>query len=168
MADFRNATWGMTQAQVRSLEIGHPKLDAEGMLLYEVIVASMDAEAFYQFREGELASASYQFREERTSPNRYVRDFNRLVELYTRKYGEPDGSHVEWHDDLYRDSPDNWGYAVERGDVAFFTKWSTTESGVSIMLSGGNYEASIFAHYVCLAHQAALTDSESLDELDMI
>ncbi|WP_438853891.1 hypothetical protein [Agromyces sp. M3QZ16-3] len=158
----------MTQAQVRSLEIDEPMLDEAGTLIYEVDVASMDANAFYEFHDGELARASYIFGRERSSPNRYVGDFNRLLELYTRKYGEPDGSFTQWHDTLYRDDPNNWGHAVERGDVAFYARWSTAESVVSIMLSGGNYKASIYARYVSLAHEAALEDSESREELDMI
>ena len=152
--DIRNVNWGMSiQDVIQSEEQEYSyKSEDEKQLMYSNVTAGNVKFSFlmYDFgNEGALRQATYYATNTHTSDNLYVEDYNSLKDKLTSLYGTPNPSDVKevWHDDLYKDNPDDYGKAVARGDLTLATKWTTDTSIIVLFLSGDNYECKLAIQY---------------------
>lgn len=77
---------------------------------------------------------------EHTNKNLYLDDYYKIVDGLTKVYGSTSKNEPYWSDDLYKDNPDDWGFAVSFGDVSFVAEWETPETDILVVLSGDNYK----------------------------
>jgi len=145
--DFRGIPWGASRQEVRAKEAQGAMHDTDELLVYPQRLSDMDAEAVYIFVADRLVRAKYMFREEFSNENRYIDAYLRVKSLFAGKYGEPVEDSTIWRNDLYRDDPDDWGKAVERGDLSFLTSWATPETQLALLLLGNNFESSLVVEY---------------------
>lgn len=129
--------------------------ETDDQLLYNVRVADMEAIAFFVLdnRAG-LVRAGYVFTHRQISSNRYFGEFEQLKGLLRRKYGEPATDDVRWLRSLYKDSPDEWGFAVSIGDLQMETTWRLREelrnrprTKIALKLTGDNYKTDLVITY---------------------
>lgn len=147
---FRDFAWGEAKSAVdaavtKGLAEGADYYSDEDMTyILDSSVAGYDASIMYMFDEDQnLDSAAYVLEEKHTNRNQYYYDYEDLVEKLTDKYGEPDYSYADWHDDLYRDDPGDWGFAIALGHVKFSSSWQDRDgNAILLVLSGDNYEIS--------------------------
>ncbi|MDN3495203.1 hypothetical protein QL996_04630 [Planococcus sp. APC 4015] len=166
--DFRGVAWGASVVDVRSRENADPVFAGDGLLVFSERLADMDSEAVYIFDGGRLTRAKYIFREQFTSPNRYLGAYSRVQILFTAKYGDPESDRTIWHDELYRDDPDSWGNAVQRGDLTLLSSWTTRQTEIGLLLHGNDYEAHLEVEYVSIELKAWAESLRSQSELDLI
>ncbi|MDE0546351.1 hypothetical protein [Microbacterium sp. C7(2022)] len=166
--DFRGLSWGSSVADVRARERRDAKLEGQDVLVFPERVSDMEADAAYIFVAGRLTRAKYIFTEKFTSPNRYLVAYQQVKTLFSGKYGEPDEDLPVWHDNHYRDDPDGWGLAVERGDLTFFTSWTTTRTEISLILHGNDYESQLSVEYTSSALKAWAESVQLEAEHDLI
>ncbi|MFZ5814447.1 MAG: copper amine oxidase N-terminal domain-containing protein [Bacillota bacterium] len=146
---FRGLVWGSTPEQVKSKETA-TFLGAEGDNLYYTGVELDGANyaVVYRFLEGHLAAGYYILDEEFYNNNRYIDTYSSLRRLLIEKYGAPVNPVDQiWKDDLFRDSPSDWGLAVAAEDLVYRSEWQTPESTIRMVLSGKNFDISLVVAY---------------------
>jgi len=166
--DFRGVPWGVSKDYVRDKEAQPATYEGDDLLVYPQRLSDMDAEAVYIFLSGRLVRAKYIFREEFTNENRYIDAYYRVKALFSGKYGEPKDDHTIWRDDLYRDDPDDWGRAVERGDLTFMTTWATPATELALLLHGNNFQSHLEVEYTSVLLQPWAESTTTAVEHDLI
>lgn len=166
--DYRGVLWGATPEAVRTREGRDAKIETDDVLVFAERLSDMDADAVYIFVGGRLVRAKYMFREEFTSPNRYLSAFDQVKSLFTRKYGEPVEDKTIWHDELYRDDYRDWGKAVERGDLTLIASWKTAQTEIDLILHGNDYESHLAVEYTSISLRAWVESVVKEAEHDLI
>lgn len=146
--DFRKTRWGMSKKEV--LKIEKEKLlstDDSTVLVFSSEINSLDCGIVYQFAEDKLAKAGYLITEEHTNKNDYINDYDNLKEILIKKYGAPLRSGKVWKNDLYKDSPEDWGFAISIGHLGYTSKWETPRTEINLGLNGDDYKIRLIVYY---------------------
>ncbi len=162
--DFRSVRWGMTMEEVMAAEteVALIVVTGEPALAGNCTVAGRKARLYYQFSDSQLSEAFYAFEDTHTNSNLYIDDFTDMKELLTLKYGPPALDTAIWKHNLYRNRPDEWGFALISGDVKFRAEWETARTRVSLLLAGDNYKAFHFLTYLSKVTPNASPDLRGL------
>ncbi|MCK5710540.1 MAG: hypothetical protein KAI07_08370, partial [Deltaproteobacteria bacterium] len=123
--DVGRARWGMTKEQVISAEVKTPLLEKGDMLKYNGMYQGMGAELTYVFSANKLVKGRYKLDGSSTDEMGYIRNYLRIKELLSLKYGEPLFDQETWVNSSYKNKPDRRGFAVFIGYLSYKTKWST-------------------------------------------
>jgi hypothetical protein len=103
-ADFRKASWGMTQAQVIATEPDRPVRVSEshGEILVQYNasrLAALNGRPIYIFVKDKLVRAKFLVEEEHSDENEFIRDFHSVEWLLKERYGKPNDERAIWEDD---------------------------------------------------------------------
>jgi hypothetical protein len=109
------------------------------VVTYLTKVAGLDAFAIYIFVSDQLVRGRYGFLAEHSNKNDFISDYHRIKSILTRKYGRPLEDETLWKNDLYRDDPDEYGFAVSLGHLVYYANWKTVHTEISLVLHGENY-----------------------------
>ncbi|MBA7549873.1 hypothetical protein ES705_42372 [subsurface metagenome] len=142
--DFRKTNWGMSIEQVKATENAKLDLEIDSILFYSGVrideIYGEDFSCTYFFSEDKLFLALYVISEEHTNDNLYIRDYENLKKVLTKKYGKPKINKTTWNSDFYKNDESKWGFAVSVGDLSYFSSWETPTTLITLELSGDNYE----------------------------
>jgi len=140
--DFREAKWGMSKNDVKSLE--HLPLQGENQtsLVYQDSIAGIDVVIGYTFStdSNQLIAGGYLSKAKYKSQNKYIDDFNTMKKYLTGKYGEPNVDKIRWLNNFFKNSPEKVGFAVALGHAYYLTEWDTQNTVITMTLSGQDYE----------------------------
>jgi len=145
--DFGRAKWGMTKGQIISAEGSKPLLERGDILRFNGSYKGEDAELIYMFLGNRLVKGRYKLIERSADEMGYIRNYLRIKELLSLKYGEPRIDQEIWANASYKDMPDRRGFAVYIGHLSYKTKWSTMRTDVLLELKSGNYDMLLEAFY---------------------
>jgi len=106
--DFRQASWGMTKAQVLASETKPPVevRDSNGEVIVRfdsIKLAGLDARVIYIFAKDKLVRAKYLLGAEHADPNDFIADYQAIEPVLRDRYGEPTGQKAVWEDDSLQD-----------------------------------------------------------------
>ncbi len=154
--DFRNTRWGMSQAQVRASESGKPFQEfanAAGFI-YDKNVAGMKCSIAYVFVENILVRARYTFHEEHSNLDQYIVDREKLHNILSKKYGDPDNDETIFiaNKEYYSRNRDKIGRGFATGDINRRSFWHTAWTDIYLYLSGDNYRNELFVEYRSRSH----------------
>ena len=144
---FRKTLWGMNRKSVMDSEKLKP-IEIENQtdsgsdierLLYEDSIIDIKCYIDYVFVNNKLALAGYIFTKKYSNENDYIKDFERVKGNLIKKYGKPKVDRVIWDDDLYKDNPSRYGFAVSIGHVKYIALWNLDETEIVLSLTGNNY-----------------------------
>lgn len=167
--DFRNVNWGMSREEVKSIETADDFLELEdGAYTYKATVASLDSYLIYDFVENKLASSAYMFLVEHSNENLYIEDFYDLKTLLIKKYGEPAFNIINWDNDLYKDSEQDYGFAVSIGHLEYFTRWETDKTTIKLQLGGDNYDILLSLIYISKEYKDLLNKADEEEDLSSL
>lgn len=112
-ADFREAVWGMTQAQVIATERNRPVRTSESggeiVLQYGASnMGAMNGRPIYIFANDKLVRAKFLVEEEHSDNNEFIRDFHEVESLLREQYGKPKDERAIWEDDSTQDETKNY------------------------------------------------------------
>jgi len=144
---FRNTEWGMSIQEVKNIENQEPVYENKEMIVYEDSIIQLPVELIYIFVDNKLVRTKYIFIQKHTNENDFISDYRSLNNALTNKYGKPDGEDHFWSDDLYKDTPSDWGFAVSLGHHSYFTEWDTKDTEILSALHGDNYEINMVVEY---------------------
>lgn len=135
--DFRNCNWGMTKDEVKKHETDIEIIEEnEDEIKAKVEINNIDFYAGYYFNNDKLEQVSM---EEHSNENLYIDDYEKFPKLISEKYGEPKLNEKVWNDDLYKDRPSDWGFAISLGELSMISQWLTDTTEVGLTLTGDNY-----------------------------
>ena len=149
-ANFRNSSWGMSRDQVIASEAGRSFENTNGILITSVdgVAGRFEASALYYFDNVDcLYKAAYLMHLKHANPNQFIDDFIELKDIYTEKYGAPTTDLEHWDDSFYKNDPSNYGMAIATGALIYLCEWGSSNTVISLMLSGDNYECSVVITY---------------------
>jgi len=153
--DFRKTIWGMTKETVKRTEKTKPFQEKENQLIYIDTIISLNMAVIYDFIDNKLVTTGYAVLEEHSNENLYISDYKKLKSVLVEKYGEPsdkraDGNEYKeilWLDDLYKDDPNRWGFAISVGDLIYQSFWEINKTEIYMRLYGDNYKISLLMQY---------------------
>jgi hypothetical protein len=145
--DFRKANWGMSKEEVKATEDKKPDSEYDNSLVYYVKIGGDDYLCGYSFLQDKLYNTGYVFVGEHSNKNDYIRDYKNLKEILAKKYGKPWSDRTTWDNDLFKNDRSQWGLAVSIGHLSYGTIWDTSNTHVTLGLSGDNYEISLLVAY---------------------
>jgi hypothetical protein len=153
---FRSAYWGMNESQVKQVESAEFIKKEKGtqhfkgltVLLFKDNIAGLDCFIVYYFAKNKLSRARYLIAEQHSNKNLFISDFKNIKEQIMKKYGKPKKDEVIWIDDLYKDDPSEYGFAISKGDLRYMVEWDLQDTEVECVLFGDNYKISFWIEYV--------------------
>lgn len=166
--DFRKAKWGDSKQTIMALEGEPDQYDTEKLYVFRSTLAGMSCDVAYIFTDDKLTMAKYLFCESHTNKNDYISDYRKLVRLLTEKYGEPSWNAPEWRNSLYKNDPEDYGFAVSLGHLTYSAGWFGDKTNVSIYLTGENYEISLVIQYVSKKFEQLRENKSKQQTLDYL
>lgn len=162
-AGFRGVPWGATREEVRRRE-GVPVEATEDALAYRDELLGREVTAVYFFTSGILTSGGYLLTEDYSNPNAYLDAYDAFKAALQERYGRPKWDRTVWSDDLYRDDPTRWGFAVSIGHMSRLAEWETPDTRIVLTLKGNNLRVDLGLLYYSLRHRS-LEEQERQEEL---
>ena len=144
---FRNTYWGMSKAQVKESEKTNLIKEEANLLVYQGTVSDLGCLIVYIFSQEKLVRCKYSIIEKHTNRNDYITDQQKLKKILIDKYKDPIQDDTAWKNDLYRNDYQEWGFAVSVGHLVYFTKWENTETEITLVLYGENYDITLGVEY---------------------
>ena len=145
--DFRQTTWGMSPEQVQEKETAELLSENSELLIYRTQLAEFEAMVAYIFADNQLVRAKYVILEEHSNKNDFIRDYEVIQGILEKKYQIPLKNERIWRNDLYKDNYSDWGFAVSLGHFLLYSSWETDQTGITLILSGDNYEIETVIEY---------------------
>jgi hypothetical protein len=135
MADgiFRNFVWGVSKQDVRKFENARFYKEEDNSLYFLEQPSKRDFRRIirYDFRDGKLWRASYEFQELDTPNADTIMEIQEDVKrALAAQYGEPDEENFIWRDPYYRRYPQFWGRALLGQQLRLETLWEKGETKV--------------------------------------
>lgn len=167
---WRGVKWGSSQKTFRKkFKKAKPvKGDADSLSLNDK-VGNDKAQTFCEFKNGGLVRVVSVLSEQHLmNDNAHIKDFERLKEALTKKYGEPDKDLRNWTDDLYQDQEGNWGTALALGHLVLIASWELEGTQVVLIASSQDRRPMVAIQYTDTSKSADLEaerEKELLDDL---
>lgn len=137
-SDFRDTQWGMSKEQVLSIEKTRPIYSNNESLTYRGKLANIQVHIIYKFLDDKLNAGIYQFVQNYSNNNVYLKDYKNINNLLDLKYGNPDTVNEVWNNELYKEKLGYHGNAVSLGHLVLESKWTNDTTIIIHNLSGNN------------------------------
>ena len=139
-ADFENATFGMTRAEVIAAHPDKNIKDDGGTLWYGSMESLSGESTSFSFSEaGRFYIGAYIVYDTLDKSDQHLEQFRKIKDLATQKYGAPLADKETWHDETFKDMPDLYGMAVASGALEYAVYYKSGDTIISIELKGQNY-----------------------------
>lgn len=145
--DFRQINWGMEQQQIIQSEKIKLLDQNEENLVYSCLINNKNCILMYGFQNKKVFCATYFFKINHTSLNDYLDDYNDLFDSLKIKYQEPISNKMIWKNNLFRNSPSDYGTAISVGHLICVSKWETETTNIMMSLTGDNYQIQLAITY---------------------
>ncbi len=146
--DFRVAKWGESKESIMKKEGKADVANNKDIYLFSDFVAGKSCDVAYIFTNNKLSMAKYIFKPDHTNKNDYIKDYRELVSLLSEKYGETSYDAPEWHNTLYKDNYEDYGFAVSLGHLSYSAGWVGQTTDIMIVLYGENYNINLVVQYI--------------------
>lgn len=167
---FRNARWGMNQAQVVRLEGSPNHRENSGGLdifQYPQKVLDMDCMIGYVFADNKLAKAKYSFIAKFEDNNQYIREYEKIRDILVQKYGKPEAEMTLWRDKMYQDDRPSWGLALSQGHCEFNSQWQDSETAIQLRLYSGKERVFLVVMYSGLQYLELASKAKAQSRLSI-
>lgn len=143
--DFRRGFWGDSLSDVKNKEGRADEFNIDGIYAFTTYVAGLECVSAYRFTGDKLTSGKYIFLN--NNSDNCVNNYNKLVDLLTKKYDEPYVHDKKTTASSYKQQIYTEGELVRNGDMKFESYWFTPFSSIAICLSGEQYQVSLIIEY---------------------
>jgi len=149
-ANFRDASWGMSKAEVKEAEDKQLLQEKVDVLYYADTMEDQQMYVIYKFagEEKQLHQGQYILQSELTNESQYI-DFYKVLESnYRDQYGSPRVDTTLVQAEKYMGSPSQYSSGLKSGDVRFQTSWDTKETEILMQLWNGNRGIQLAIQYI--------------------
>ena len=170
--NFRQATWGMSQKEVQTIEGSEGEiLDGSKsnrvILGFEHSIAGFPTIIGYSFLNDELVQGVYMFSKDHVQGTIYLEDYAAIQALLEKKYGQPKSKEDQWRAETYRQMPGHRDTAIALEQLTVLAVWKTDSTRIVHRLYGENLKIRHGITYQSLAHidqVKAATEAEHLKD----
>ena len=148
--DFRKMSFGQSIEELKetypTIEFTVEKEMGTFILSHEDIVGGLETTVGYIFLENKFSTGVYDFERLnvfKSADDRY-KDFKNISNPLNNKYEMVENN--TWHDDYYKDDPNEYGFALRLGNVDFGEEYSKEKIIIihSLKKSEGLYSHNVF------------------------
>ena len=146
---FQNIPWGCSEKVVRE-KMGDPNSmspDKVCLSYFPRKVCGLNATYIFLIKKDQFLRAKIGFLESHINDNLYLDDFKKIDVTLTEKYGPCTGHFEFWKNELYKDDPSHWGFAMSMGDLVWASKWVIGDVTIIHMADGDNFDISHVIEY---------------------
>ena len=139
---FRNATWGMSLADVKASENFQLAIPAGGILtpnsvVYDGWVMGQPVLITYVFAHDRLVRGKYLLKLDDTFYDMHIDAYDEFKDDLEKKYGPPDQDKILWDKDHdLGEFSSRFGEAVSLGILKYFAQWNTRATTITMALYG--------------------------------
>ena len=150
--DFQSSNWGDSVEDVKNSENVSQWFQSDSpdgtqsAIYYEGQVDSLPAIIFYAFSNNELIWGKHVFTELHAQQEQYHSDYITINSSLKNTYGIEVVDYM-FSTEKYKNSPDQWGEAIYKGDLLIQTKWENKSSKVFHAIFGENNEITHSVEY---------------------
>ena len=88
----------------------------------------------YEFKNDKLWRVKVFNEKKYHDPQDRIEDLLKIQNYFTERYGDPIQENFFWKNNEQRNTVDNWGWALYRGNLAIEMLWQTVDSNIRISL----------------------------------
>lgn len=154
-ADFRVAKWGDSKKNIMQKEGKTNLSNFDDIYMFSDYVAGIICDVVYIFTNDKLTMAKYLFKPTHSNKNDFIKDYRELVNLMKEKYGKPSYNAPEWHNYLYKDTPEDYGLAISVGHLLYGAGWLGETTNITVLLNGENNNISLIIQYVSKKYESS-------------
>ncbi len=145
---FQGFDFGTSKNLILSKYKKQIKAGNDGDLSFSGNVINLDCEILFSFYQNKLCAGYYLFTVKHSNQNLYINDYKKIADAITEKYGKPTRDDEDWSDELYKDDPSHYGFAVSLGHLTYFSSWHDHKGNlIYLNLSGDNYTVNLGVIY---------------------
>ncbi len=141
---FRGAAWGCSKEEAKKNEEGNELHDAGDILAFEDTLSGMKCVGAYVFTDDKMVRAQYRLSEEHINAFEHLKDFNKLGDLLTEKYGKPDRDEDLWQRTR---KYDDHAEAIAMGWLFKVKEWKRGDTSITLIISASNMNISNVVEY---------------------
>jgi hypothetical protein len=139
-ADFRLTHWGETLAQVKAVEKSQLEYERKDSLVYKALLFELNCRIIYVFTAGALTSGSFVIEQPHVDPARFLVDYENLKQFLQPTYGKFISEENMWKNEMYKNQPESFGFAISIGFLEKKTIWQDKRSRVELFITGQNHQ----------------------------
>lgn len=166
--DFRVAKWGDTIEQIKAKEGKDNLSSTADIYMFYDNLAGMPCIVGYVFTDNRLSMAKYLFKQEHSNKSDFIDDYNKIVGLLSKKYGEPYHNAPYWKNTTFKGDPSNYGLAISAGHLIYTASWNLEKTTIDVCLSGENYEIAFDIQYLSKKFKDAQQNKKEQETLDLL
>lgn len=150
--NFRSARWGMPREQVkRSDDFTHPEFEDITKIIYKSRLGHMDCKVtFIMSVSDELIGGRYDFTTVYEDGARYLADFETMLDLYIKRFGNPVRTDIEWNNRTFEKKKEFHNVAFMEGHFSRSAQWQTARTSVILHLANDQGNIDFHIEYNCL------------------
>ena len=122
--EYRGVPLGATKETVKSSVTLRKLSESPDGIVYGDLISGLNCNIFYGFNGNELYRVGIVFTEQHMVRNKHVQNYRDIGKALREKYGVPVRDETLWHDDLFKNRPDQLGLAVASEHAVLVTQWS--------------------------------------------
>lgn len=163
-ANVRGLIWGLPPEIVMEEEKGKgafAQQDPDGTLYYVDTIRGIKSSITYQFDNNKLRRARIFSEKSYVQPQNRMEDLVKMKRDLVSRFGEPIEENFRWEGVSDKKFPNQWGWAVMRGDLFITITWEDAETFVTLYLGAPEkYKPVLFVMY----EDAKLKRAEALQK----
>lgn len=130
----RGFVWGLPPTLILEEEEGTFLGEENGALFFLDYIRGLKCTIAYEFSENKLWRIRIFIEKNYFQPQDRLRDLLVVQADLDRRYGKPVKEEFKWVNEREKDWPDNWGWAVYRGELFVTLEWQDKETDVTAFL----------------------------------
>lgn len=157
---FRSFEWGTHIDEIKKNETLQPSnIELDNALIFEGQVGGLKAFVMFIFLEDSLVRGKYVFDETHSNKTDFILDFKKVAKKLAENYAVVK-EEVFWRNDLYKDNPEQYGFAVSLGHLVYYNEYMAAGTEIVTALTGENYKISHAVEYVSTKYKPKVEAAE--------
>lgn len=166
--DIREVKWGDTIEDVMKIEGMPNESDENDMYVFKDKLDGIRCNVTYSFADNKLVSATYVFTEKHNNKYNYIKDYDKLQNLLTLKYGSPFKYDRSERDKDFDPMLINKGIyvekEVEKGSTKYDATWHEDKTNIRLSIFGKGGEINTIIHYESNKYLNLIKQKEAEEE----
>ena len=166
--DIREVKWGDSIEDVMKIEGMPNESDENDMYVFKDKLDGIRCNVTYSFADNKLVSATYVFTEKHNNKYNYIKDYDKLQNLLTLKYGSPFKYDRSERDKDFDPMLINKGIyvekEVEKGSTKYDATWHEDKTNIRLSIFGKGGEINTIIHYESNKYLNLIKQKEAEEE----
>lgn len=121
--EFRNVPWGASKEDILRQDKATRKETGPNHLILNTFLSDVNLDITYFFWKNNLIKGVYITTTSLGEYSKYLEKYNYFKELLKQKQGKPYIDTANWHSMEFKNQPNKWLLAVQRGQLEHFAIW---------------------------------------------